>query len=158
MSSTVASLDWASLLHHELRLACALVLQGNMEGFLALCGICCSTFVSISRGSTHRCEFLGEGSPVSMAVYKANKGLVRRGCCCCVGQKTFLKIGISIHYVKDFFHCQTLQVLTITSVDHSLWWRANIRAAQQFGAELPSPVPVRGGFAEAKRHRCPTWI
>ena len=57
-----------------------MVLQASWGHFLALMGICCSTFVSISRGSTFRSEFLPEGTPVSIAVYKANKGLCRPGC------------------------------------------------------------------------------
>ncbi len=60
------------------RLACALILESRWEDFLALLGVCCSTFVGISRGSTHRSDFLPTGCPVSMAVYKANKGLCRR--------------------------------------------------------------------------------
>ena len=64
----------------NLRLACTLVLQGRWEDFIALMGICCSTFVSMSRGSTHRSEFLPVGCPISIAVYKANKGLVRWWC------------------------------------------------------------------------------
>ena len=63
----------------NLRLACTLALQGRWHCCLALFGICCSTFVAISRGSTLRCPFVPEGSPVSLAVYKANKGLVRQG-------------------------------------------------------------------------------
>ena len=60
------------------RLAIALVLEARWDEFLLLMGICCSTFVSISRGSTHRSVFLPEGCPISMAVYKANKGVSRQ--------------------------------------------------------------------------------
>ena len=73
---------WLGLLLPSLdcfRLACILVLQSRWQEFLVLMGICCSTFVSISRGSTHRSEFLPEGCPVGLAVYRANKGLCRLG-------------------------------------------------------------------------------
>lgn len=61
------------------RLACIVILQAQWDAFLLLMGICCSTFVAISRGSTCRSLFLPEGRPVSLAVYKANKGLCRQG-------------------------------------------------------------------------------
>lgn len=63
----------------ELRLACILVLQGRWDDLLSLFGICCSTFVSISRGSTHRSIFLPMGCPISLANYRANKGTARSG-------------------------------------------------------------------------------
>ena len=61
------------------RLACALILEGKFEDLLALFGICCSTLVSMSRGSTLRTMFNPEGCPISIAVYKANKGICRQG-------------------------------------------------------------------------------
>lgn len=59
------------------RLACIMVLQAKWTKFLVLLGICCSTFVAISRGSTLRSEFLPQGCPISLAVYRANKGFCR---------------------------------------------------------------------------------
>lgn len=58
-------------------LACILVLQARWDEFLALFGICCSTYVSISRGSTKRSTFLPMGCPISLANYRANKGTAR---------------------------------------------------------------------------------
>ena len=60
------------------RLACAMVLGSKWEHFVVLLGVCCSTFVSISRGSTFRSSFLPQGCPISIAVYKANKALCRQ--------------------------------------------------------------------------------
>lgn len=77
MASHFTQPHWALLSH--LRLACTLVMQGRWEQFVGLVGICCSTFIAMSRGSTHRSEFLPEGCPISVSVYRANKGLVRRG-------------------------------------------------------------------------------
>ena len=68
-----------SLTIFELRLACILVLQARWDEFLALFGICCSTYVSISRGSTKRSTFLPMGCPISLANYRANKGTARFG-------------------------------------------------------------------------------
>lgn len=68
-----------SLTIFELRLACILVLQARWDEFLALFGICCSTYVSISRGSTKRSIFLPMGCPISLANYRANKGTARLG-------------------------------------------------------------------------------
>eukprot|EP00435_Cladocopium_sp_Y103_P070572 s275_g35.t1 len=56
-------------------LSCVMVLRAKWGAFLGLLGVVCSTFVSISRGSTMRSPFLPQGCPVSLAVYKANKGL-----------------------------------------------------------------------------------
>ena len=69
------------------RLACILILESRWEDFLALFGICCSTFVSISRGSTHRSAWFPLGCPISLAVYKANKGVSRQEC-----EKTNIKL------------------------------------------------------------------
>lgn len=65
--------------HGHPRLACCMVLGAKWGEFLALMGICCSTFVSMSRGSTFRSIFLPQGCPISIAVYRANKALCRPG-------------------------------------------------------------------------------
>ena len=48
-------------------------MQSRMDDVLMMLGIPCSTFVTVSRGSTQRCEFMGMGSVTSLTVYRANK-------------------------------------------------------------------------------------
>ena len=63
------------------RLACALILESKWGSMLALFGVCCSTWISMSRGSTFRSIFLPMGDPHGMAVYLANKSMSRmEGC------------------------------------------------------------------------------
>lgn len=69
------------------RLACILVLQSKFGGCLSVMGIACSTWVSISRGSTFRSIFLPMGHPHSLAVYRANKSVARTG----VSMRKFFK-------------------------------------------------------------------
>ena len=61
------------------RLACVMVMHAKVDNVISLMGICCSTRVSMSRGSTLRTVLLPTGCPISMAVYKANKAICRQG-------------------------------------------------------------------------------
>lgn len=58
-------------------LACVMVMHAKVDNVISLMGICCSTLVSMSRGSTLRSVLLPTGCPISMAVYKANKAICR---------------------------------------------------------------------------------
>ena len=55
-------------------------------------GIACSTWVSISRGSTFRSTFLPMGHPHSLAVYRANKSVSRTG----VTMRKFVRIFLDV--------------------------------------------------------------
>ena len=62
-----------------LRLACILILECRFGEFISLMGVACSTWVGISKGSTHRDVALPMGHPHSLAVYRANKAVARSG-------------------------------------------------------------------------------
>ena len=57
----------------------AAVLQAREDDVVAMMGVPCSTFITVSRGSTSRCPFLPMGSPLAPSVYRANKLLSRQG-------------------------------------------------------------------------------
>jgi hypothetical protein len=85
------------------RLACCMVLGAKWGEFLALMGICCSTFVSMSRGSTFRSIFLPQGCPVSIAVYRANKALCRQEVHNFFGEKTQYILYLGFHCFLGYF-------------------------------------------------------
>jgi hypothetical protein len=67
------------ILSAALRCACSLVLESRWGEVLCLLGIACNTWISMSRGSTCRDVFAAMGHPHSLAVYRANKAVARKG-------------------------------------------------------------------------------
>ena len=62
----------------QLSLLLATILRSR-DGVVVTFGLVCSSFVSISRGSTHRSYFLPEGDPSSKSVQRGNLLAARIG-------------------------------------------------------------------------------
>ena len=74
----------------------AAILQGKDEKLVVAFGLVCSSFVMISRGSTHRHFFLPEGDLTAQSV-KAGNCLAARTLGC--GSKPFGPIQVCILYI-----------------------------------------------------------
>lgn len=71
MPSTCNACSYRQLFCRHLRLLLHSILQSK-EGVVVAFGLVCSTFISISRGSTHRSYFLPEGDLNAPSVVRSN--------------------------------------------------------------------------------------
>ena len=78
----------------------AAILQGKDEKLVVAFGLVCSSFVMISRGSTHRHFFLPEGDLTAQSV-KAGNCLAARTLGC--GSKPFGPIQVCILYMYNLY-------------------------------------------------------
>ena len=107
----------------QLRLALTVALEGKFGQLLCMLGVCCSSWVAISRGSSHRSFINPQGYTGYRAVNVANRMAARTGFAKSLTCVCALKLMFPNHV------CLLLQDGPIVIVDRSCLWDMADRAA-----------------------------